>query len=60
MADFGSIVVYRVTWDVAPDSESKVQDLIALARDYAVNQLSPVTGVNFVISAFTGITNNTK
>ena len=60
MADFGSIGVYRVTWDVAPDSESKVQDLIALARDYAVKQLSLVTGVNFIISAFTGISNNAK
>ena len=60
MADYGSFGVYRVTWDVAPDSESKAHDLIALARGYAVNQLSLVTGVNFVVSAFTGITNNAK
>ena len=60
MADYGSFGVYRVTWDVAPDSESKAQDLIALARGYAVKQLSLVPGVNFVVSAFTGITNNAK
>ena len=60
MADHGSFGVYRVTWEVAPDSESKAHDLIALARGYASKHLSLVTGVNFVLSALTGVANNAK
>ena len=60
MDGYGSFGVYRVTWEVAPDSESKASDMIAVARGYAVHQLSLVTGVNFVVSAITGITNNAK